>query len=182
MKKGMKMILSQFKFELIIVSLSVIYVIFESWLDAAFPLNRIEDYFNKIDASEKSADIIAFIAIAIGIYISVITIISTSRIPASKKILENNLEGKLLFFVFVAVSVNMVDILYLLFVPDFKFYVVFYFMLLLIQISILIKFLMMIIYLCKINIEEVVNDIDEQADEKKELFNIISEIRDELKK
>jgi len=172
-----------FKLEVLTITVSILYAVIEQISKKSlFSVQNIIKYYEKINASEKNADIISFIAITIGIYISVITIISTSRIPASKQILENNLDNNLIFFIFGAVIMNIIEIMYLLFVPNFKFYVIFYFTLMIIQVTILIKFLCLVLYICKINVNEVVNEIDEDTKNREDLYNILCIIQDELKK
>lgn len=140
----------------------------------------IADFYNKINADEKNSDLVAFIAITIGIYISIITILSTSRIPASEEILKNHLEVKIINFVFLAVSTNILDIIYILFVPKFVYYELIYFALLIPQITFLIKFMIFILLLCKVNVNAVINEIDSEQSEKERVYNLLCNIRDKI--
>lgn len=144
-------------------------------------INFLEDYYKNINAAANNGEMIAFLTIIIGIYISIITIISTSRIPASRLILENQLEDRIILFVFPAIIMNIIEILYILLAPDFKYYIVFYFSLFCIQIVMLIKFIIFILMICKTNVNEVVKEIDDADAKEKELYALLCSIRDRIK-
>lgn len=168
----------QCKIEISISITSLIIILIDSFTKKLHFLNKVSAFYESINASEKNSDIIAFIAITIGIYISVITIISTSRIPASKIILEHKLDKKVISFVFYAIMMNIVEIIFVLFFSCFPYYELIYFALLIIQIIILIKFMIFILLLCKLNVKEIVKEIDAEEKEKEEMYNILCSIRD----
>ena len=181
--KKIEQILLHYKTELCIVLFSVISILVDFLSNGKINYVKcFSRFYDYIDASTKNLDLVAFIAISIGIYVSIIMIISTSRMPASKEILKHNLDKKIIEYVFFATAVDVIVIIYILFVPAFEYYKVIYLTLVVLHLAILIKFLIFVLLLCKVNVEEMVKEIDAEKIEQEKFYNILCDIQNIITK
>ena len=120
-------------------------------------------------------------AIFIGIYIAILTCIAASKISITETILKNELDRDLSAVIIFGIIEDFALLFLGIFIPIKAVYVQAFFLLLLIMTIIsFIKFIILMYYLYKLNIDAMVKEIDKENNEKVDLITKIYELLDKV--
>ncbi|MDU1911504.1 hypothetical protein [Fusobacterium sp.] len=162
-----KKIYERTKLIIIDLKLEVIVFILVFILNIAFKDGLIlTQYFT----NDRLSSITEFFSIVIAVYIAVITILGTSMIGITKKILEKKLDSRLINIIMFGIIEALLSILIITFIENswFNYY---YDVLLCLSITTLItfaKFIYLLSLIFKANLNSLAEKIDEDTKEDKE--------------
>lgn len=181
----MKQIRRNFMIEIILDIISLILILINKI--KLVDLSNMFDFINvkwisKIsEEGISTSNLITFLTITIGIYLSILCIISTSQSNVIKVLLERNKENSLGFTVVGGIIENLIAILFILFTVDF--YYKNFILLSIISISVVsfIKFIFILFYFYKISNKETIKSIDQEIKDKNDLFVSLEILKENTK-
>ena len=163
--------LKNIKLEIIITILYLIFRIIKSkcsWLNS---LINLREYFSQ----DRLNCITAFFAITIGVYITVITILATTELGISRKMLEKRLDKPLIDVIMFGIIEDFLTVTLAIFLQGNFVYI---FLPLLIMLSLIsfAKFIYLLILIFKANMEQMAKAIDEKDRYDDDLLETIKQI------
>lgn len=161
--------LNNIKIELLSVGIFIFMLIFNHFE----PLNiNIQSYLTE----NRMNGIATFFSITIGIYITVITILSTSEISISKEMLKRKLDKPLINVIVAGMVEDFISVGLVVFAPlnslTSKMVVIF----VIISIISFVKFIILLIVIFKENMNQMAKSIDEEEDNKQLILTYLREI------
>ncbi|MFQ7574541.1 MAG: hypothetical protein ACLRLD_03815 [Lachnospira sp.] len=161
--------LNNIKIELLSVGIFIFMLIFNHFE----PLNiNIQSYLTE----NRMNGIATFFSITIGIYITVITILSTSEISISKEMLKRKLDKPLINVIVAGMVEDFISVGLVVFAPlnslTSKMVVIF----VIISIISFVKFIILLIVIFKENMNQMAKSIDEEEDNKQLILIYLREI------
>lgn len=135
-------------------------------------------YFNQ----ERLNGIAAFFSITVGIYVTIVTILATSRIGISKEILEKNLDKGLINVIIFGMSENLLAVAMSIFIPLNKTGAYILLVLLIVSVISFVKFILLLVIIFKANLNKMARDIDQEEQYSNEMLGTIKEIQKNLRK
>ena len=128
-------------------------------------------------SDNRCSGIVSFLAIAIGIYVSVWSIFATSASKINEEILKNKIEGQLFGVIALGIFESLITIAFCVFIPNiFAQYTNFFLVFTTLSSISFIKFLVMLLRVTKLNLKFIVAEIDEQSRKDTEFLTKIDEI------
>lgn len=177
----MKNIWREFKTEVILAAISLFLIVLNK-----LPLLDISCIFkfinNKwIGTGINTSDLITFLTIVIGIYLSILCIIATSQSTVIKALIEEDTEKQLGVVVIGGIIENLILILYILF--SVRFYYQYFILLSLTLISVIsfLKFIFVLYHFYSISNQETIKNIVQEEKDKNELFTSLAILKDNTK-
>ena len=145
------------KLELIITILYLIFMIIKSKWSRLNSLINLQEYFSQ----DRLNGITAFFAITIGVYITVITILATTEIGISRKMLERRLDKPLIDVIMFGIIEDFLTVASATFLLG---NIVYDFLPLFIILSLIsfAKFIYLLMLIFKANMEQMAKAIDEK--------------------
>lgn len=139
---------------------------------------KIPEYFSE----NRIANLSAFFAITIGIYIAVISILATSIIGLSAKLLEAQLDKSLIFVTKIACWENIFAVLFGTFLPVKQLpWSICYVGLLIVSIVSFIKFLRIMFLIFQGNMEKMAKEIDQDTQNRNDILIRLDNIENDVK-
>lgn len=179
-------VIRNFKMEIAIIAISLIAILLNCLtpIDISGAFDFINDkWVNNISQEGlKTSDLITFLTIIIGVYLSILSIISTSQSPVIKVLIENNKEHELGHVVFVGIIENLLIIIFIILSPDFYYKNVLLLSMIAISIISFLKFVITLFYFYRISNNETVKSIDQYEYDRKMLFADLTTLKDNTKK
>ena len=127
--------------------------------------------------------IISSIAIILGIYIAVISIIATSVLGITKDMLEKKMDKQLLQIVFSGMIINVVLVFFcVIFSITIVWQALIVITLLLISFVSFLKFILLLFLIFQANFNQMSKQITEETLEKEELITLLKKIEQKLSK
>ena len=153
------LLMREYKIEILII---VSFFVFISLTHSGKISNNIFSELLNFFTDARCSNILSFFSIVIGIYITIWSIFSTSASKINEEILKAKIDGHLFFIICINIFETLLLIIFLAFIPT-SFTIYKYSIVPLCAISSIsfIKFIILLIYLTKINIEFIIKDIDE---------------------
>lgn len=133
---------------------------------------NLVDYFTQ----DRLNGITAFFAITVGIYITVITILGTSRLGISKKMITSNLDKPLISVIMLGMLENLITSGMAIFINlnTKTAYILMVF--LIISIISFVKFIIILLMIFKVNMNEMAKEIDNEERYNDEILASLKEI------
>lgn len=157
----------------IIISLIVIILYYIKFSFVTFLEGNLISYFSQ----EVKNGITSFFSITVGIYIAVVTIISTSVIGISKAILQRKLDHLLISIIIGGMSEGLVAVGLSVFCTS-KEFIYFWLLATVVIIAIIsfVKFIRLLLLIFRKNLEIMARTIDDDENYKNDLLTHIEEI------
>lgn len=159
------------KMELVFGICGIMWIAFSS----KFPV--VTQAVNQYFSDNRCSGIISFLAIVVGIYVTVWSIFSTSAGKINEELLKKRVEGQLFFLIEVGLFESLAAIFICVFVPSI--YIAYAdSLLVLVTLALIsfVKFVIILLLITKLNIRYIVNEIDSQKRNNTELLVKIDEI------
>ena len=182
----MKDIWREFKIEVILAAISLFLIVLNKLplLDISCIFKFINNKWIGIinDTGINTSDLITFLTIVIGIYLSILCIIATSQSTVIKALIEEDTEKQLGVVVIGGIIENLILILYILF--SVRFYYQYFILLSLTLISVIsfLKFIFVLYHFYNISNQETIKNIVQEEKDKNELFTSLAILKDNTKK
>jgi len=168
-----KIIWNNFKIDFLAI-LFLVLILFLFWNHTNLQLIDLGQYFS----GDRLSRIASFFSIVIGIYIAVMTILASSIIGLTKEILNKRLDYSLLTVIIVGLCENLLSVGLCVFMPlSALFYKLLILIVVLATVS-LIKFIIVLALMFRINLNEMAKMIDEEARYKNILLTNLERIVD----
>lgn len=181
----LKQIRRDFMIEIILAIISLILILINKikLIDLSNMFNFINvKWISKIsEEGISTSNLITFLTITIGIYLSILCIISTSQSNVIKVLLERNKEDSLGFTVVGGIIENLIAILFILFTVDFYYKNFILLSIVLISVVSFIKFIFILFYFYKISNNETIKSIDQEIKDKSDLFASLEILKENTK-
>lgn len=144
-------------------------------------INTINQLLKNYLNENRISLITSIMAIFIGIYIAMLTCIAASKISITEVMLKNKLDQDLSAVIIFGIIEDFILLFLGIFIPIKALYIQAFFLLLLIMTIIsFIKFIILMYYLYKLNIDAMVKEIDKENNEKVDLITKICELLDKV--
>lgn len=164
----------------------LLFIIFLVFICISFLNKKVLSCFQEINQNfwclfdnNKLSLITDFFAITIGIYIAVTTLVATSVIGISRKMLEKKLDKQILTFLIIGLLENLITIIFCILENCLMFYFLLFFML--ISLVTLIKFIYLIIKMFNANMDQMTKDFDKDDERSNYLINLLEKIEKNTK-
>lgn len=146
------------------------------------PLDVIYAYLSQYFSQAIKDAIGTFFSIIIGLYVAVISIFATSTTGVGEKIVVGELDNSFIAKVMIGLISSLILVVFAMFVPDFRAY---YFVLLGLWIAAmfsLIKFVVLLIVIFKVNMNSIAESIDARKSFESTLLSTLEVIKEELQR
>ena len=181
----MKDIWREFKAEVILAAISLFLIVLNDLqlLDISCIFKFINNDWVGIinDTGINTSDLITFLTIVIGIYLSILCIVATSQSTVIKALIKEETEKQLGVVIIGGIIENMILILYILF--SVRFYYQYFILLSLTLISVIsfLKFIFILYHFYNISNQETIKNIVQEEKDKNELFTTLTILKDNTK-
>lgn len=147
------------------------------WMSLSSKTPAVTQAMNQYFNDNRCSGIISFLAIVVGIYVTVWSIFSTSAEKISEELLKKKVEGQLFFLIIVGLFESLTAIFVCVFVPNIYIaYADSLFVLVTLSLISFVKFVIILLMITKLNIRYIVEEIDSQKRHDTELLVKIDEI------
>lgn len=176
----MKKIWREFKLEITLAAASLLFITLDKIPHINF--SCVFKWISNVNNGLNTSDLITFFTITIGIYVSILCIISTSQSTVIRALINHNKEQGLGIVVVGGILENMALILYILLSPCF--YYKYFILIISIIISVIsfIKFVFILYRFYNISNKEIIKSIDQEEEDKKALFSDLAILKDNTHK
>lgn len=163
--------------------LAIILYIFVSiigkfFISSYWDLSSLLSYFTQ----DRLNGIAAFFAIAVGVYVAVVTVFATSKIGISREMLKRNLDKPLINVVIVGMIEDIITVGLSIFIPINKITVHILIIFLMVSVISFGKFILLLIIIFRANMNEMAKEIDAEEEYNDELLSCLKEILNQLKR
>lgn len=154
-----------------IINISIVFKTLNTWISN---LNYGEGI--------NSSDIITFLTILVGIYLSIFCIISTSQSTVIEILIYKNKEENLGIIVVGGIIENIITIIYILFVPSFYYHSFILILLMILSIFSFGKFMKILYLFYRYSNQQTLKDIKEGERYKNDVLLELKSLKDNIRK
>lgn len=173
MKGSIKDFIKNAKLEIFLIVLLIIFCVIIKLNLFGFTLNiDLGKYFTQ----DRLNGVASFCAITIGVYIAVITIIATSEIGITKPMLEQKLDKGLINVIIAGIIENVVSVVFAIFIPQNDVTSCILIVFIVASIVSFVKFVIMLFFIFKGNMEAMAKVIDENDRYKDDIMTYLDKI------
>lgn len=159
------------KIEIVVILLGTV------WIAIGHRFSLVGKVINQYFSDNRCAGIVSYLAVVIGIYVTVWSILSTSVSKMSEELLKEKVEGQLYLLIVLGLVESFLTIGFCVFIPrTLAAYTNILLALVLLSTASFIKFVIILMMITKLNIEYTVTEIDEKKRFDSELLMKVDEI------
>lgn len=164
-------LLKNIKLEIFIIIMYIVLYFVRNKCHILDAIN-LKDYFT----SDRLNGIVAFFAITIATYIAVVTILATTEIGISKKMLKKRLDEPLINVIMLGIIENFVAVALSVFIPENENLYEITGLFIILSLCSFIKFIVLLIIIFKVNMNEMAKSIDDREKYENDLIEELKKI------